>query len=173
MRALLVAIILFAGCHKPSYSTGARSLGASFKKLGKQVVAIAPVKVDAKIDVDASTVVALAKDQAAQRVGTIEPITINKSIHRTSTSSDGGADLAPAPAPEPVVVRHDASAGSDQVWKNLYRDGEKATCEKAATFDQCSAECGEHMRAQSMKQLAPGAGKPQLCECTQGYSKCQ
>ena len=179
--AILVAAVVSlstAACHRPSYGSGARSLASSVKKMGKQVAAIAG-KVDVKVGVavDRDKLAAVAKDKALQqvttRVAAIEPITISKSVHK---SSSGGS--APVQQPvqdiEPTVIRHDASGGgaSEQVWKNLYRAGEKATCEKVETFEACSATCSEHMRGQSMRQLDPDAGKPEQCECTQGYSKC-
>ena len=162
---LVIAALSLSACHRPSYGSGARSLASSVKKMGQQVASIAG-KVDVKIDAKA-----IAKDQAAQRIAAIEPITISKSVHKTS--SGGSAPVQePVQNVEPTVIRHDASGASDQVWKNLSRDGEKPTCEKVETFEACSATCSEHMRGQSMRQLDPNAGKPQSCECTQGYSKC-
>lgn len=171
--SLVAAVVSISACGRPSYTKGARSLGASFKKLGNQVVAIAG-KADVKVDVDAKGIVTdQVQRQVDRRVASIEPITLRKSVHQRQGDA-GGPVQTPRRAPdvEPTIIRRDASGGSEQVWKNLYRDGERARCEKVDTFDACSATCSEHLRQESMRQLAPDAGKPEQCECTQGYSKC-
>jgi hypothetical protein len=167
----VIALIAVSACHRPKL--GPSSLVASAKSLGKKAVAIAGVdtKINVKVAVNTDTLVALAKDQAAQRVAGMAPITLNKSVRKTSTTTDAAPPATTTP--EPTITRTTVDTGSDQVWKNLWRDGERASCEKVASFDSCSATCSEHMRGESMKQLAANAGKPEQCECTQGYSKCQ
>jgi hypothetical protein len=169
---LLVAVVSLAGCHK-SYKSGFKKLGSNVAKVGHGVARIAkkavPVSVD--VDVDAKTqadLAALARHTAQQRVAQVEPITLRKSVKHV----DRGPDPEPVQTVEPTITRTTVSTGADQVWRNTWRDGEKASCEKVADFDSCQTTCGDHMRAQSMRQLDPKAGKPVLCECTQGYSKC-
>ena len=173
-----VAVLLVAGlasvsaCHRPSFGAGARSLASSAKNLGGKVAAIAG-KVEIKIDAKA-----IVKDQVRQqidrRIAAIEPINLTRSVHKTQHVDAPPAEQQQQPIDvQPTVIRHDGGGASEQVYKNMFRDGEKATCEKVATtFDACSATCSEHMRGESMRQLSPNAGKPMLCECTQGYNKC-
>lgn len=179
MRTVLVvlAVLSLAGCHR-SYKDGARAYGKSFKRLGSNIAAVAKkaVPIETNVELDAqvqSDVVALAKHQAQRRVANIEPITIQKSVHRVDRDEPDRARVqAPAQTVEPTITRTTVSTGSDQVWKNLWRDGEKASCEKVDSFDSCKATCADHLRMESMRQLDPKAGKPTNCQCTQGYSKC-
>src|SRR5688572_6882271 len=115
---LAAAVLSVAACHKPSL--GPKSLVSSAKSLGKKAAAIAGVntKLDIKVAVKTDTIVALAKDQAQKRVAAIAPISINKSVHKTSV--DSGAP----PAVEPTITRTTVDTGGDQVWKNVWRDGE-------------------------------------------------
>lgn len=172
IAVVAVAVLSLAGCHK-SYKSGFKKLGSNVAAVGKGAASIArkivPIRADVKVDV-----AAIAKTQVRQqldnRIAAIEPISINKSI--TKVDRGGSVDEVPAQMPEPVITRTVDTSG-DQVWKNMVRAGEKATCEKVASFDSCQATCSEHLRGESMRQLDPKAGKPVQCECTQGYSKCQ
>ena len=178
---LIVAAISLFGCHK-SYKTGFKKLGSNMAKVGGNIAAVAkkavPIKADINVDVKAD-LAAMAKQQvqqqidtrvASSRIGMINPITISKSVKRVDR---GEPAPAPAQTVEPVITRTTVNTGADQIFKNTWRQGEKATCEKVDTFESCQSTCSDILRGESMRQLDPKAGKPMQCECTQGYSKCQ
>lgn len=191
---LLVAVVSLAGCHKPKdrgFGAGFKQMGKNLAKVGRDIASVArkavPVPVNIKLDAKVRTDIAAianqrAQQQVDQRIAAIAPITIRKSARQRAVEIEDETPAAtptmqpePAqqmPAPEPVVTRRTMSSGSEQVWKNMFRAGEKATCEKVETFDSCQATCTEHMRGESMRQLHKDAGKPVQCECTQGHSKC-
>jgi hypothetical protein len=165
--AVAVLALAVSACGRPSYGSGVRSIASGAKKLGSKVAAIAG-KVEIKADAKAIVKHQIPR-QLDQRVASIAPINLTKSVRKTAAPVEQRQPIDV----QPTVIRHDGGgAATEQVYKNMFRAGEKASCEKVATFESCSATCSEHMRGETMRQLSPQAGKPMQCECTQGYSKC-
>jgi hypothetical protein len=128
-NAILVAVVVLAACHRPSL--GPHSLVAGVKKLGNQAAAVVG-KVDVKIAIS-DTAKQQIRQAAAQRVATIEPITIG--------NSHGGAARA-----QTVYARFEGAGG-------------KWLCEPNADANACAQSCNKRFElAASM-----GAGTSCSC----------
>jgi len=173
LLAASALVLVAAACHPPSLRDRAASLGGKFAALGQATVKmVAPAAPKLHINVE-GVATAMARDQLQQRVASVEPIRIDRSVHRNTAP----ADEAPPPArqdDEPAIqVTHLDASKPDMFVLRGQTYGGKQICEAYTSMDQCTSTCTAELRVNAFTprdQIDPSSTKD--CSCIEQSGGC-
>jgi len=156
VRAMILAVVLVLGCHKPAVRRFSDRLAAMRDKL---VTVVRPAGAPGTVNVDVKTLMSARKARPRD-----EPHDQPQDQPAPAPSPSPAPAPAPVPAPNVTVTRIDASKPTVFVLRGQTHGG-KDFCETHTTIEACNAACTSMLRQNAFTK--PDANSPKGCACTE------